>query len=129
LFEGEPLPKTKKEGDQIFSGSNNLESSFVIRVTSEVKDSTIMKIKDQLETAITRKGTTETLAEEIASYFTPVAIFIASMALLNVGPNNPQVYFVVEKSFRESRINKKKKKKRDGARHCLFSMQRLLVLY
>jgi len=91
LFEGEPLPKTKKEGDQIFSGSNNLESSFVIRVTSEVKDSTIMKIKDQLETAITRKGTTETLAEEIASYFTPVAIFIASMALLNVGPNNPQV--------------------------------------
>ena len=101
----------------------------MIRVTSEVKDSTIMKIKDQLETAITRKGTTETLAEEIASYFTPVAIFIASMALLNVGPNNPQVYFVVEKSFRESRINKKKKKKRDGARHCLFSMQRLLVLY
>ncbi|HKL93978.1 MAG TPA: heavy metal translocating P-type ATPase, partial [Clostridia bacterium] len=82
---GESAPVTINVGEQIMSGSVNLDGVLTIRTTSNDNDSTITKIMNLVETAAERKAKTETLVSRAARYYTPAVIFIAIFVGLMFG--------------------------------------------
>lgn len=74
---GESAPVAVFEGENIMSGSVNLDGVLTIKTTSTDSDSTITKIMQLVETAAERKAKTETIVSKAARYYTPAVIFIA----------------------------------------------------
>lgn len=82
---GESAPVTIETGEQILSGSVNLDGVLTIRTTSTDSDSTITKIMNLVETAAERKAKTETIVSKAARYYTPIVIFLALFVGLMFG--------------------------------------------
>ncbi|MDO5016171.1 MAG: heavy metal translocating P-type ATPase [Eubacteriales bacterium] len=79
---GEALPRPVEEGDEILSGSLNLNSVLVARATTTYEDSTINKIIELSGDAALRKGQTERLITRFARYYTPTVMLIALLVFL-----------------------------------------------
>jgi len=82
---GESSPVAISEGEQVMSGSINLDGVLTIKTTSTDTDSTITKIMNLVETAAERKAKTETIVSRGARYYTPIVIFIAIFVGLMFG--------------------------------------------
>lgn len=67
---GESAPVNVKVGDIIESGSIVLDSTLVIEVTSEYKDSTVTKILNLVGNASSKKSKTETIISKFSSWYT-----------------------------------------------------------
>lgn len=78
---GEALPRSVQEGDEILSGSLNLNSVLVARTTVSYDESTINKIIELSGEASLRKGNTERLITRFSRYYTPIVIVIAFLVL------------------------------------------------
>ena len=74
---GESLPVYKKVGDQILSGSINVEGSIFIKVTKSAKDSQYEQIIKLVQAASTSQAPFIRLADRYAIPFTVLAFFIA----------------------------------------------------
>ncbi|MBQ7561511.1 MAG: heavy metal translocating P-type ATPase [Synergistaceae bacterium] len=77
---GESLPKNFTEGDEVISGSVNLERVIKIRTTREYKDSTAAKILELVENSSTNKAKTEKFISRFAKFYTP-AVCICALGL------------------------------------------------
>lgn len=74
---GESMPAEVKEGDNIISGSINLNSVLEIQVTKLFDDSTVAKILELVENASSRKAKAETFITRFARVYTPAVVVLA----------------------------------------------------
>ena len=74
---GESLPRDTTKGDEVLSGSINLNSVIKIKVTKEYGESTVSKILDLVENASSKKSKSENFITKFAQYYTPIVVIIA----------------------------------------------------
>ena len=74
---GEPIPKEVKEGDEVLSGSININGVIKIQVKKEYGESTVSKILDLVENASSKKSKSENFITKFAKYYTPAVVIIA----------------------------------------------------
>ena len=89
---GESLPVYKGEGAKIVGATVNRDGTFIFKVTSVGKDSTIGKIVDLVQQASDSKAPIARLADRISLIFVPSVIllslisFVTWLILTGVGP-------------------------------------------
>ena len=74
---GESLPEEIKVGDEVISGSINLNSVITIKVTKPFAESTVAKILDLVENANEKKAKQENFITKFAKVYTPIVVGIA----------------------------------------------------
>jgi len=95
MLTGEPMPVTKKVGDEIIGGTINTTGSVVFRATRVGKDAALGQILRMVEEAQGSKASIQSLADRVAGVFVPVVIAIAIAAFLvwfDLGPS-PAILF------------------------------------
>lgn len=75
---GESVPVSVGVGDTIESGSIVLDSTLIIEVSSEYKDSTVAKILSLVGSASDKKSKTETIISKFSSWYT-VGVLISAV--------------------------------------------------
>lgn len=76
---GEPLPREKQAGDEVFSGSLNGAGLLRIRVTRAGDETTIARVAKLVEEAQGRRAPVERLADRVAKYFLPALLLAAAL--------------------------------------------------
>lgn len=82
---GESMPVEVSEGEDIVSGSINLNGVLEVQVTRLYDDSTVAKILELVENASSRKAKAENFITRFARVYTPVVVVLA-LALALVPP-------------------------------------------
>ena len=82
---GESVPRSVKEGANVYSGSINKDGLLKLEVTKEFSDSTASKILDLVENAAAKKSKTENFISKFAGIYTPIVVF-AAIALALIPP-------------------------------------------
>lgn len=82
---GESIPKGIKENDEVLSGSINMESPILVKVTKLFDESTASKILDLVENATNNKSKSENYITKFAKYYTPIVCAFALLILI-AGP-------------------------------------------
>lgn len=76
---GEALPREAAEGEEVLSGSININGTLRLRVEKEFGQSTVAKILDMVENASSRKADTEQFITKFARYYTPAVVGLAAV--------------------------------------------------
>ena len=79
---GEPIPRDKHRGDQIFAGTLNMQGYLEARVAKLSKDSTLSKIITSTFQATRTKAKTQKFIETFSGYYTPSIILIAILIVV-----------------------------------------------
>ncbi|WP_457591000.1 heavy metal translocating P-type ATPase [Geoglobus sp.] len=74
---GESVPRTVRAGEEILSGMLNLSGLLRVRVTKELRESTISRVLELVENAAARKARAEKFITKFARYYTPVVVGLA----------------------------------------------------
>lgn len=74
---GESKPDTVEKGENVYAGSINLEAVIEIQTTKLYEDSSISRILQMVEHAISRKSRTELFIRKFARVYTPIVVFSA----------------------------------------------------
>ncbi len=74
---GESFPQDINEGNEIISGSVNIDGVLKIQVKKEFGESAVSKILDLVQNASSKKAKTELKITKFARYYTPTVVFIA----------------------------------------------------
>ncbi len=82
---GESLPRDIKEGEEVVSGSINLDGVLKIETTKEFGDSTVSKILELVENASSRKSRSEAFIAKFSRVYTP-AVCYSALALAIIPP-------------------------------------------
>lgn len=94
---GEPFFKEAMIGNEVLSGSININGVLTIKVTKLYKNSTVMRILELVENASSKKTKTEKLITKFAAVYTPVvvgiALLIAVIPLFLVGSLNHEYIY------------------------------------
>jgi Cd2+/Zn2+-exporting ATPase len=85
---GESLPVDKSAGDEVFSGTSNLEGSVEVRVTRAGKDTTLGKVQHLILQAEGSRIPIMRLIDRYAGWYTPVILMLAG-AVLFFNHKNP----------------------------------------
>ncbi len=76
---GEPLPREKQPGDEVFSGSFNSGGLLRIRVSRAGSETTLARVVRLVEEAQQRRAPVERLADRAAKYFLPALLLAAAI--------------------------------------------------
>ncbi|HLK62523.1 MAG TPA: FtsH protease activity modulator HflK [Bryobacteraceae bacterium] len=76
---GEPLPREKAPGDQVFSGSLNGHGMLEIRVSRAGRDTTLARVVQLVREAQERRAPVERLADRAAVWFLPALLTAAAL--------------------------------------------------
>ena len=79
---GESVPVHKEAGDEVFSGTVNVDGYIEMVVTKKAKDSVISKIVTLVKRSQLNRSETESLVEKVAKYYTPVMMVAAACVAL-----------------------------------------------
>ncbi len=82
---GESMPVPKGEGDEVFAGTINGESSIEFRSTRKAADTTLAHIIRMVEDAQSRRAPAEQWVERFARVYTPT-MMLSAMAIALVPP-------------------------------------------
>jgi len=82
MLTGEPLPVTKRTGDEVIGATMNTTGSFTFRATKVGADTALAQIIRLVEQAQGSKPPIARLADVIAAYFVPAVIGIATLTLV-----------------------------------------------
>ena len=82
---GESVPREVDEGDEILSGCINKNATLTVKVTKDFDDSTVSRILELVETASSRKSSSEKFITKFAKYYTPV-VLVCAIVLAVVPP-------------------------------------------
>jgi len=97
LLTGEPMPVTKRIGDEVMGGTVNTTGSFTFRATRVGKDSALAQILQLVEDAQATKAPIQRVADAVAGVFVPIVLAVAIAAFViwfDVGPA-PAVVFAM----------------------------------
>jgi Cu2+-exporting ATPase len=95
MITGEPIPVTKKVGDQVSSGTINGSQSFVMLAEKVGADTLLSQIIQMVSDASRSRAPIQKLADSIAKYFVPAVIAISIITFIiwaAVGPAPALVY-------------------------------------
>ncbi len=95
MLTGEPLPVSRREGDEVMGGTVNTTGSMVVRATRVGKDTALGQIMRLVEDAQTAKAPVQRLADTVAGVFVPIVLAIAIAAFVawfDFGPS-PAIVF------------------------------------
>jgi len=81
MVTGEPMPRQKKIGDSVVSGTINGSGSIVFKATKVGKETLLAQIIKMVEEAQGSKAPIQALADKISSVFVPVVLMIAFLSL------------------------------------------------
>jgi Cu+-exporting ATPase len=76
---GEPLPRDKSAGDEVFSGTLNGLGPMQITVTRAGSDTTLSQVIKLVEHARGHRAPVEKLADRYAAYFLPALLLVAAL--------------------------------------------------
>ncbi len=76
---GESVPRRVGVDDAILSGCINQNAALSVRVTKTYEDSTVSRILELVETASSRKSSSEKFITKFARYYTPIVLVCAVM--------------------------------------------------
>jgi heavy metal translocating P-type ATPase len=79
---GESVPRFKKQGDAVFSGSTVSDGSLVIKATAVGKDNILSRIIHLIRNARQEKAPIEKLANRVAGYVIPTVLVLAGGTFL-----------------------------------------------
>lgn len=82
---GESVPREAACGDEVISGSVNINGVLKIRTTKPFGDSTVSKILDLVENSSAKKAKSEKFISKFARYYTP-AVCLSALALAVIPP-------------------------------------------
>lgn len=74
---GESVPRTIRKGESVLAGMLNVDQVIEIRVGKKYADSSLSKILEMVQNAVSRKARTELLIRKFARIYTPVVFFLA----------------------------------------------------
>lgn len=95
---GESLPVDVSEGMQVLSGSINGQGLLTMKVGKAFSESTVSKIIELVQNAVSKKAKTENFISKFARYYTPAVVGVsAALALippfvLQMGPFSDWLY-------------------------------------
>ncbi len=98
MLTGEPVPVSRKPGDEVMGGTVNTTGSIVFRATRVGKDTALGQIIRLVEDAQTTKAPVQRLADAVAGIFVPIVIAIAIAAFViwfDFGPQPALVFAAV----------------------------------
>ncbi|MBV9081154.1 MAG: cadmium-translocating P-type ATPase [Acidobacteriaceae bacterium] len=76
---GEPLPRDKQAGDEVFSGTLNGDGLLHVSVTRAGSDTTLARVIRLVEEAQLRRAPVERLADRVAKYFLPALLLSGAL--------------------------------------------------
>jgi HflK protein len=76
---GEPLPKEKKPGDEVFSGTLNHHALLRVRVSRSGGNTTLARVIELVKDAQQKRAPVERLADQYAKYFLPALLLSAGL--------------------------------------------------
>lgn len=79
FLSGEAVPIFKQPGDEVYSGSKNLEQGLVVEVCKVASDSTMAQVAQKIREAQMDKASLQRIADRIAGYFVPIVLVIAAL--------------------------------------------------
>ncbi len=81
MITGEPMPVSKKVGDNIVAGTMNTSGSFIFKATKVGSETLLSNIIKMVEDAQGSKAPIQALADKISSIFVPVVLVLSFLAL------------------------------------------------
>lgn len=82
---GEAMPRSVKEGDEVLSGSINISGVITAEVIREYKNSAVAKILELVENSTAKKAKPEKFITKFAKYYTP-AVVVAALLVAGLVP-------------------------------------------
>lgn len=79
---GEPVPKEKHPGDEVFAGTLNQNGYLEIITTKESKDSTFAQIITLVDKAQRSKAPAQEFIDVFAKYYTPIVVGLAFLMVI-----------------------------------------------
>jgi Zn2+/Cd2+-exporting ATPase len=76
---GESTPKRKGEGETVFAGTINTDSTLRVRVTAEAQDNTIARVVRLVQEAQEAKAPTERFIDRFSRYYTPGVLVVGAL--------------------------------------------------
>ncbi|UCE90520.1 MAG: heavy metal translocating P-type ATPase, partial [Pseudomonadota bacterium] len=98
MLTGEPLPVSKRTGDEVVGGTLNKTGSFLFRARRIGKDTALAQIIEMVRQAQNTKPAIGRLADKVAAVFVPAVLIIAVITFLawfNFGPEPRVSYMLV----------------------------------
>ncbi len=94
MITGEPIPATKKVGDNVIGATINKTGSFKLKATKVGKDTVLSQIIRMVEEAQGTKAPIQRLADKVAAVFVPIVISLAIITFIAWYFLGPQPTFV-----------------------------------
>jgi Cu+-exporting ATPase len=82
MISGEPIPVTKREGDEVIGATMNTSGSFRFTATKVGEDTALHQIIRMVEEAQGSKAPIQRLADRISAVFVPAVIGVAAVTFL-----------------------------------------------
>jgi Cu+-exporting ATPase len=82
MLTGEPIPATKREGDEVIGATINTTGSFVMRATRVGRDTALAQIVDLVRRAQGSKAPIQRLADRISEVFVPIVLLVGAGAFV-----------------------------------------------
>src|SRR3546814_581396 len=82
MISGEPLPVSKKAGDQVIGGTVNQTGGFVMRAGAVGKDTMLSKIVQMVAEAQRSRAPIHRPADQVAAWFVPSVVVIAVVTFI-----------------------------------------------
>lgn len=79
---GEPVPLTVREGDEVLSGYINLSETFELRATATAENSMLSKIAEAVENASSSKPKIDRFITKFSKVYTPIVLVIALLTAI-----------------------------------------------
>lgn len=101
MMTGEPLPVTKREGDEVMGGTLNGTGSFIMRANRVGQDTVLSRIIQLVSKAQRSRAPIQRLADVVSGYFVPLVVGISILTALTwlfVGPE-PKISYALMTSM------------------------------
>lgn len=79
---GESIPVSMSAGDEILSGSINIDGMLKVKAVKEYKDSTVSRILSMIENADSKKSHAEKFISRFAKIYTPIVCLVALLIII-----------------------------------------------
>ncbi len=79
LLTGEIKPVLKKEGDEVYTGTTNIDGSFIIKVNKPSDDWTLNRFIRIMKEIRSTKAPINRITDTIAAFFIPIVVILATV--------------------------------------------------